>query len=1190
MRRPAAASLAASFLETLEEAVVIVDPELRILRWNGAMERLTGVARAAATGRHIAGLVPMLDAIELPAQLGRALGGEVKFTVEVPGRRGQEPSLWLEARCVPFAADDGQPAGAAAFLRDTTERRRRMLFVRAMEAIGRSLTSSLDLDQVLDTIVGKVREVLAADAAMVVSWDGQATGFRVLRATGRLSDRYVSAGWIPVGGGPVSHAVLNARPIATSNILTDARLWLTADRRAEIEREGFKAVAAAPLASKGRAHGALVVHYWTERSFSDEEIMTLSLLGEQAAIAIDNARLYAEATRQANRLRELAEVERLMMASLDLDDVLRGITDAAARLVGAPVAHLWTAEPDGRLRLRAARIAPDVPPVDMPSTIAFGQGITGLAAQLRTPLFVPDAGQDARVLFRAWNEAGLRTIFTLPILAGETLLGVLTLRVRPGGLSLEEDEAFLGSLAARAALAIQNARTYADAVRRGSRLRELAAVSQAITASLDIDEIMERIATAAAAMAPGALASVHVLNAEHRELRVAATSGADWFAWPLVTPSTVGLPGYVVETRAPVLVSDPAAHPRAMRPDWWRDRPGASYYGVPIFSGDALVGVLSYIALEGAPHDEDQEALRLLAAYAGIAIGNASLYRETERRREVAEGLARVAREVTGSLDLERIADLVARGVVELLDTASSTVFRLDPADGTLRAIGAYGEHTPVPKGTVLAADEGVVGRAVLERRVVMTDDVLADGELRMSDRLRERVEASGHRAVVAIPLVAQDRIVGALVMASGRDRVPPADELAVLQAFADQAALGLENARLYASAQDSLARLRDTQAQLVQVAKMSALGQLVSGVAHELNNPLSVIIGYGQLLLHRDAPPAIRRPLELIVAQGDRMAKIVRNLLYFARQRPPERAPVDLHHVIEQTLALRANQLALSSIEVERRFVADLPSVSADAQQLQQVFLNLLLNAEQAIVGEGRPGRIVFRTEVIEGGRMVRAQVIDDGPGIPPESLPRVFEPFFTTKEVGVGTGLGLSVSYGIVEEHGGRLTAESRPGETIFTLELPVGTPAPGETPACAAVEAPFVAEGHRALVVEDEPGVAEFVVGLLRDTGWDVDAVAGGRAGLERVRRHRYDLIVSDMKMPDGSGAEFYHAVVREDPSLARRFLVITGDTANAQSWTFVQDARLPMLEKPFPPDKFLEAVRRLASSLTASGSSA
>jgi signal transduction histidine kinase/CheY-like chemotaxis protein len=438
-------------------------------------------------------------------------------------------------------------------------------------------------------------------------------------------------------------------------------------------------------------------------------------------------------------------------------------------------------------------------------------------------------------------------------------------------------------------------------------------------------------------------------------------------------------------------------------------------------------------------------------------------------------------------------------------------------------------------------------------------------------------VKQHGLGAIVGVPLLTRDSIVGAIALADRPGREFTDDELQALQAFADQTALAIENARLYESAQESVERLRDTQAQLVQAAKLSALGQLVSGVAHELNNPLSVIIGYGQLLLARDVPPQLQRPVELMVSQGDRMAKIVRNLLYFARQRPPERAAVDVGQVMEQTLALRMNQLTLNGITVECAFAPDLPVITGDGQQLEQVFLNLLLNAEQAIL-EARPhGRLVLRTLLRADGQAILAQVEDDGPGIPADSLQRIFEPFYTTKTVGTGTGLGLSVSYGIVQEHGGRLKVESRPGRTIFTLELPVTEP-----PAAHAAPAErhvYSGVGKVALVVEDEPSVLDLVVTLLGESGWRIDVASGGHAGLAHVKSQRYDLVVSDIRMPDGDGQEFYQRAIAHDPGMRLRWMFMTGHTAGDDARAFIDGAEVPVVEKPFSPAQFEEAVWRL-----------
>jgi two-component system NtrC family sensor kinase len=601
--------------------------------------------------------------------------------------------------------------------------------------------------------------------------------------------------------------------------------------------------------------------------------------------------------------------------------------------------------------------------------------------------------------------------------------------------------------------------------------------------------------------------------------------------------------------------------------------------GVPLMGTRGPVGsfvVRSELGREFSP--EEIQALQAFADQAALAFENARLYEESQRERREATALAETARSLALSLDLDEVGERIANAVIPVLGAHSSSLYRIG-ADGELMAVARGGTgRIGFDKRLVWPRGVGVAARCVDDRRPTWTRDVLADYEI--PPALREAVLSLGSRAVLAAPLNVKSEVVGALVVAYSEPRDFEEREVMLLQAFADQAALALENAQLYASARDNLARLRETQAQLVQAAKLGALGQLVSGVAHELNNPLSVIIGYGQLLLSRELPGPLRRPIELMVSQGDRMAKIVRNLLYFARQRPPERTSVDLQEVLEQTLALRLNQLALSSIAVRREYAEALTPVAADSHQLQQVFLNLLLNAEQAILSAGRPGTITVRTAAGPTTDTIIVQVVDDGPGIAPEDLGRVFEPFYTTKEVGQGTGLGLSVSYGIVQEHGGRLTVESRPGATTFTVELPVRSARSRSAIVTAAP--PMAAEGRPALVVEDEPAVLDLVVTLLSDSGWRVDVASGGKAGLERVQSRRYDLVVPDMRMPEGGGDEFYRKAVAHDAELARRFLFITGDTANPAAWRFLKDAHVPVLEKPFAASAFLSAVRSIATA--------
>src|SRR5215470_10195420 len=333
---------------------------------HGPVARRRGIERRAALGRPAPEMLRFLRDTDVASHLARALSGETSSTGDVryevpsqpsgsPPSASQSPDGWISARYVPWRDRNGAIGGVIGFHTVVTSQRRRATFVRALESIGQSLTSSLDLNETLDTITQRALEIMAADSALVVAWDGHASEVTVLRAAGRLSEQYAATKSIPVGGGPMSRAILKGAAVTTPDILNDPETWLVPERRAQIEREGFRAVGAAPLRSKGRVHGALVVHYWTVRTLGDEEMAALQRLAEHAALAIDNARAYADATRRADRLRELTDLEQLVAESLVVDDVLRRIAQATARLLDAPIVQLWTADPAERvMRLSAS--------------------------------------------------------------------------------------------------------------------------------------------------------------------------------------------------------------------------------------------------------------------------------------------------------------------------------------------------------------------------------------------------------------------------------------------------------------------------------------------------------------------------------------------------------------------------------------------------------------------------------------------------------------------------------------------------------------------------------------------------------------------------------------------------------------------------------------------------------------------
>jgi signal transduction histidine kinase/CheY-like chemotaxis protein len=371
----------------------------------------------------------------------------------------------------------------------------------------------------------------------------------------------------------------------------------------------------------------------------------------------------------------------------------------------------------------------------------------------------------------------------------------------------------------------------------------------------------------------------------------------------------------------------------------------------------------------------------------------------------------------------------------------------------------------------------------------------------------------------------------------------------------------------------------RQIQSKLLQTEKMAAVGQLVSGIAHELNNPLTSIMGYAQLLLGHGLNAAQFSEAGKVFHEAERARRIVKNLLYFARENEPERMRVDLNEIVERTLALRSYELKVEDILIERDLAPDLPETMADPYQLQQVVLNLLVNAEHALLQDRGKGRVRVSTRLAEGNR-IAIEVADDGPGISREIMSRIFDPFFTTKPAGLGTGLGLSIVYGIVKQHDGEVTVENQPGGGArFIVELPV-LEVPASKASSAERETRMVASAPRSrvLVVEDEPTVAQLIVDVLQEEGHRVEAVLDSQEGLTRLSRSRYDLVICDLRMPRLDGPAFYEALVRSGSAARDRLMFITGDTLAPRTMKFLQNGKLTYLAKPFLVEELKLAVNQ------------
>ncbi len=401
-----------------------------------------------------------------------------------------------------------------------------------------------------------------------------------------------------------------------------------------------------------------------------------------------------------------------------------------------------------------------------------------------------------------------------------------------------------------------------------------------------------------------------------------------------------------------------------------------------------------------------------------------------------------VAESISRTLEVDEVLRTALDALTRVTGHEIASLHLLSPDGRALHLHGDRGMSESMREvNRTLHVGQGLIGGVAATGRTLNLERILDNPKL--FPPAKAVVQRDRIRGFICVPIESRGRILGTLSL--GRRSSHPFDgrEVALVEATASQIGIALDNARLYSETRRQLEELQRTQAQLIHAAKLSAVGELASGVAHEINNPLTTILGQSHLLLSRDdASEHVRDRINIVAEEASRAARIVQNLLMFARRYSPERRPAALDRQARRVLELKGFQLQQDNVRVVTE-LADCPPVWIDENQIQQVLLNLVQNAHQAMAKQ--PGEHLLTLRLGVSDRHAILEVLDSGPGIPADVLPRIFDPFFTTKPPGEGSGLGLSVSYGIVAEHGGRLAAQNRPeGGARFVIELPLGAPA--------------------------------------------------------------------------------------------------------------------------------------------------
>jgi GAF domain-containing protein len=878
-------------------------------------------------------------------------------------------------------------------------------------------------------------------------------------------------------------------------------------------------------------------------------------------------------------LRTLLDTVKALTA-LEPPDVLLGrIADAAARLLGFETGGFRLVEGDELVI--AGHWGDDVM---IQPRIRIGESLSGRVAATGKVLVTDDLPNDPRLdpLHReADRRLGYNTFVGVPLRIADRVTGVLILRSRAKRTLSADEVALVQAFADHTAIALENARLYAVELRHRQQAEALTEIARDLSAALDRDTVLQRVVEHARRLCRADLVTLALCDAGGIEASVVAKTGhrTDVYDRMVYRPG-VGLGGQVLATRIPVTTPDRLADPRWPPDELAVAESIRATVGVPVLAGSRLLGVLWVNRRTNEPFEADDVALvETLARHAAVAIQNAALYETAQARATQVQMLQQLGLHLARSLDLSRVLQDIVEAARAGTGSDAAFCALVDPGTLDVETVASSGARTAAFARYRLQPGQGIGGWFLVHKRPFRTEDYL--GDARFAHGFDEAARAEGIVANLGVPILHDDEVIGALWVFN-RTRRPFSDrDEAFLAGLGDYAAVAIVNARVLAERQHALEELRASQDRLVQTERLRALGEMASGVAHDFNNLLAVILGRVQLLQMHNKDPEVLRGLATIERAAADAAHTVRRIQEFTRTRRTRVfGPVDLRHVIHEAVELTKGrwkdeaQVRGVAYSVTTDF-ADVPPVAGEPAELREVFTNLLLNAVDAMP-EG--GAIHFKVTV-ENASVV-AVVRDTGNGMPADVRERVFEPFFTTKGPR-STGLGLSVAYGIIKRHGGRIEVDSAPGQgAAFAIALPIppAVERDARRGAGGSVVTGAVASA-RVLVIDDEAAVRELITDILRGAGHTALVAEDGPTGLALVEQNGPpDVALIDLGLPGMSGWEVAARLRAARPELP--LVLITGWGDRLDPAEIGRSGITDVIAKPFQAEQILRVVAEQA----------
>lgn len=804
--------------------------------------------------------------------------------------------------------------------------------------------------------------------------------------------------------------------------------------------------------------------------------------------------------------------------------------------------------------------------------LKVGEGATGKVALSGEPLFIEDyPGYPDAIPFAI--EEGLKSLAVIPLRSREKIYGTLNIALKtfnPFPLSTRN---LLNSIGQIISNALERASLYTENVRRLEELQTLYTISQEIASRLELKVILKKIIESAVELLKVDAGSVVLWSHRKQAYENVVLHGLpDSFLSREFSPSSNGIVGEVLRRKGPVLYKDYEHHPnRVMELDSYHYK---EVTGVPLIVREMVIGVMVIGTVDPQRHFQQSE-IDLLFAFgqqAAIAIGNAQLYEDSLAKIRQVTTLYEAGKKLSSTLDLDELL----KKALELLSSQWNYplcgILFVDPGKRELYIRQVIGrdlkevEHLRFRIGI-----DGIVGWVAHSGEPLYVPDVSKDS--------RYIPGAPDGRSEAAFPLKVRDQVIGVLDMESREVHGFDEEDLKALSSFASQVSVFIENAQLFSDLKRTLIELKQAQDQIIQAEKLRAMGEMASGVAHDFNNVLAAIVGNIQLLLHsfeHYGPDEVRERLKIIEKASKDGAETVRRIQDFTgKRREREFIPLSLNDLVHEVAAITEprwkDQAQKKGIQIElAKTLGAISPILGNPSELREVLTNILFNAVDAMPNGGR---ITFSTQS-HSEDWVELKIADTGIGMTDEIKKKIFDPFFTTKGV-TNSGLGMSVSYGIIKRHGGEILVESEPGKgTVFILHLPMGYGEEIQEAEKRAEKPLGLVRSAKILVIDDEEPVRDILSRMLRTKGHQVEVAEDGDEGIEWFKKKDFDLVFTDLGMPKISGWEVGKALKKMNPKIP--IVMITGWGMEVNRDKMKENGIDFMISKPFNFDQVTQLI--------------